>query len=218
VRRPFVIVVLAVGLLSARLAAAGTPPEFHGTAAGGALDGDWVNNGTSGLIGDDDDQVALETDHACGFGKLTTAAQGLQTTYPVLTLTATGVSLAGPQKTLRSVTVRARRGGVTVCGKLRVYRDDDGNEAIEFALYKEGETATFEAVSAAIDGTADLTLVWDDFEQTATLSFGGTDCPSSLSGLATGDVDLCRVELQGNTYLGPTPSIESFDAKYEESP
>ncbi len=209
-------VLLAVGLLSARPALSVAAVSKTGTAGEEALTGDWIND--FGLVGDSG-RVALQDDHAVGFGKLEVAIAGLQNNRPKLTLTAVKGLLFGEQKTLRSVTVRARRGADTVCGKVRVYRDEDDNEVIEFALYKEGDTPTFENVSASIDGTKDLVLVWDNGDaKTATLSFGGIDYSPTLTGLADADVDLCRVELQGNLYLGPIPSIESLDAEYAESP
>ena len=214
----FASMVLAIALP----AAAGLPPDpvhLSGAASDVGLTGDW--DSSSGLVAEDhagDYRVDLQADYACGHATLEVPGHNDQKDLPKLTLTATGVSLAGSQKTLRSVTIRASRGSVTVCGKLRVYRDDDDNEVIEFALYKEGATPAFQTTSAAIDGSVHLTLVWDSEQETATLSFGATDYSPDLSEPATADVNLCRVELQGNTYLGPTPSIESFDAAYEESP
>lgn len=214
VRKHVVALALGLGLLCSRLAAAGgaSPISLSGTATGGSLTGDWIDD--DGLV-DSGGTVALGADYALGFGKLQVANPGQQNNRPKLSLTATKVALAGEQTTLRSVTVRARRGTDTVCGKVRVYRDRDDNEVIEFALYKQGETPVFEEVAEAIDGAAALVLVWENGD--ASLTFGATEYPTQLGGLATVAVDLCRVELQGNPYLGPIPSIESLDAVYSEN-
>jgi len=159
--------------------------------------------------------VALKDDWAIGRGDLDLPSGE---TKKNLTFEATGVNLSTGDRFLRMVTLRVTRGGITVFGTVRAYKENpaDTTVKVDICLRRLGDTGPFSwtiATGQPIDGTGNLTLRLTG--NNADLSFGAASTPSLDMG-GTGDVTLCRLEIQGNPYLNARPTVNEVSAQSKD--